>query len=41
VELLQAIDRLGLSAKEAAELLAVRDRTKTKTDDATSGSAPD
>jgi transcriptional regulator with XRE-family HTH domain len=30
VELLQAVDRLGVTVKEAAELLAVRERAKTK-----------
>jgi hypothetical protein len=32
VELLQSVDRLGLSAKEAAELVAVRERTKAKSE---------
>jgi transcriptional regulator with XRE-family HTH domain len=38
VELLQGVARLGLSAKEAAELVAVRERTKVKSE-STSGSA--
>jgi hypothetical protein len=32
VELLQGVARLGLSAKEAAELVAVRERTKAKSE---------